>query len=343
MLPPEAGLPVVRRELTAAGRGTEVVVAGALGILEDERHATGGIEPQALDGPIAGRLERVSRANGIVVTTTLDPTAAGFLDDHRIDGTPVLPGVMGIEAFAEAAMVLLPGWQVIAIEDVDLLAPFKFYRDEPRTVETRVIVRDVGDVGDGTLVAECRLVGTRALPGQGDVETVHFTGRVRLAREATPPPAAAAAEAPERTPVGREAVYRIYFHGPAYRVLDRAYRVNGHVMGCFADALPPDLDHGSTQLAPRLIELCFQTAGVYELGTTGRLALPTHVDRVTRYAGAEEPGRLTAVVTPRKGGTDADVVDEHGRLRLRLEGYRTTELPGVPDAGALAPIQEAMR
>jgi Polyketide synthase dehydratase len=83
---------------------------------------------------------------------------------------------------------------------------------------------------------------------------------------------------------------------------------------------------------------------VWELGTAGRMALPTHVDRVTRFAGAEEPGRLWAVVTPRAGGdgTDADVIDEAGRVRVRLEGYRTIELPGGVDPDALAPIRTAM-
>jgi hypothetical protein len=42
---------------------------------------------------------------------------------------------MGMEGFAEAARMLLPGWHVVALEDVELLAPFKFYRDEPRTLE----------------------------------------------------------------------------------------------------------------------------------------------------------------------------------------------------------------
>jgi hypothetical protein len=72
------------------------------------------------------------------------------------------------------------------------------------------------------------------------------------------------------------------------------------------------------------------------------MALPTHVDRVIRYAGADDPGHLTAVVTPREDGVDAEVVDEQGRVRVRLEGYRTIELPGGVDAAALAPIAEAM-
>ena len=30
-------------------------------------------------------------------------------------------------------------------------------------------------------------------------------------------------------------------------------------------------------MAPRLLELCFQTAGVWELGTQGRMALPNAI------------------------------------------------------------------
>jgi Polyketide synthase dehydratase N-terminal domain len=185
------------------------------------------------------------------------------------------------------------------------------------------------------------------LPGQGETETRHFTGRVRLAREAPAAPTAAStpAERPEAA-VDRDAVYRVYFHGPAYQVLERAWRDDGHVVGAFSHDLPPQHEppERETEFVPRLIELCFQTAGVWELGTAGRMALPTHVDRVTRFAGADEPGRLWAVVTPRDGGdgTDAEVIDETGRVRVRLEGYRTIELPGAVDAEALAPIRTAI-
>ena len=97
------------------------------------------------------------------------------------------------------------------------------------------------DGGDGTLVADCRLVGRRELPGQGEQETVHFTGRVRLARQAPPAPDSdAPPEAGDREAVERDAVYRIYFHGPAYQVLERAYRHDGEVVGRLADDLPPD-------------------------------------------------------------------------------------------------------
>ncbi len=128
---------------------------------------------------MTGRLSAFLLHGGLVVETELDPKVQPFLFDHRIDGTPVLPGVMGIEAFAEAAAALVPGFRVAAVEDVDFLAPFKFYRDEPRTVRVEAILRPAGD----GVEAECRLVGRRTLPGQAEPqETVHFRARVRLER-----------------------------------------------------------------------------------------------------------------------------------------------------------------
>ena len=78
---------------------------------------------------------------GLVVETTLDPAEQPFLGDHQIEGTPVLPGVMGIEAFAEVAALPLPGWHPVEIEDVEFLAPCKFYRGEPRTLTVTATYR----------------------------------------------------------------------------------------------------------------------------------------------------------------------------------------------------------
>ncbi len=352
MLSPAEGVPVVGRELTATGPGGEVVVAGALGVLAEDHHPTGGLDPDSASEamtahrwPMTGRASSFTLAEGLTVLTELDPTDQAFLDDHRIEGIPVLPGAMGIEAFAEAAAALMPGWQVVALEDIELTAPFKFYRDEPRTVELQVLPRDRGD---GTLVADCRLVGSRSLP-QGEQREVHFTGRAVLARELSQPPdgEVAPGEDSENRGVGSEAIYRIYFHGPAYQVLERAWRCDGTVVGLLADDLPPDHQPAGepTQAAPRLIELCFQTAGVWELGTRGRMALPTHVDRITRFAQAGAPGTLVAIVTPREdeSSIDARVVDKQGHVRVLLEGYRTIELPGALDSDALEPIRTAMR
>ena len=118
---------------------------------------------------------------GLTIETTLDPGVQPFLYDHQIEGTPVLPGVMGIEAFAEAALRVLPGWHVDAVEDVNFLAPFKFYKSEPRTMTIEAEFHPEGDA----VVADCRLTGRRMLPNQAEPQiTTHFTARVRLTQQA---------------------------------------------------------------------------------------------------------------------------------------------------------------
>jgi NAD(P)-dependent dehydrogenase (short-subunit alcohol dehydrogenase family) len=351
MLPPDVGIPVVRNELTAGTRG-ELVVAGSLGMMAREFDETGGLDvsDEALaglkpTGVMVGRPSGFGIWSGLTVETTLDPAGQPFLDHHRIEGTPVLPGVMGVEGFAEAAALLFPDLKVADVEDVEFLIPFKFYRDEPRTFTIEAVYRADGD----DVVADCRLVGRRTLPGQATPqETVHFKARVRLtARTAEEAEAVTArVPVPNGGSVGAGDIYRIYFHGPAYQVMDRAWRDGDAVAGMFAGALPPNHrpEGMPTVMEPRLIELCFQTAGVGELGTRGRMALPLHVDRVRTLRHPETPDvPLYALAEPAENGTvEARVVDGEGNVYVTLTGYRTVELPGGVEAARLAPLRTAM-
>ena len=249
---------------------------------------------------MTGRIEELTAAGGVTVLTELDPNRQPFLFDHRIDGTPVLPGVMGMEGFAEVAAALLPGFRVVELDDVDLLAPFKFYRDEPRPVILRALMRDGGD---GTLLADCELIGRRELRGQGEQETRHFVGRARLARKAPAAPKARRPPTPARPASVTTAVYGVYFHGPAYQVLEQAWRDNGQLVGRFAGELPANHEPASqtTEIAPRLIELCFQTAGMWELGSVGPdgAANPRRPGRPLRAGKAEPPvGRRDSARRP---------------------------------------------
>ena len=304
MLPPEIGIPVVRREITAGGTGGEVVVAGSLGVMLDAPGREPGPSAVTDAGPMVGQVEAAS--DGVVVVTELDPTAQPFLHDHRIEGTPVLPGVMGMEAFAEAARLLAPGCEVAAIEDVEFLAPFKWYRDEPRRIE----VHASAVPQDDRVVATCRLVGRRTLPGQPEQVTTHFTGRVVLGPTATdlgtasPPSAAGPVASPDD-------IYRVFFHGPAYQVLAGVWRDGDTTVGELAAELPASHQGGSLVAAPRLVELCFQTAGVAELATDGS----------ARPAAAGEPA-AGGVWRVRSGGPLGRHDGGRGRRRRRRRPRR---------------------
>ena len=172
MLPPEAGIPLIRRELTSGGTRGEILIGQRLGLLLHEWDATGGLDLNAAaavvealspaPGPMIGKVASMAIHSGLTIETTLDPALQPFLHDHQIGGTPVLPGVMGIEAFVEAALVMLPGYHVEVVEDISFLAPFKFYRNQPRTVAVQTIISQQGSA----VVADCRLIGRRTLPNR---------------------------------------------------------------------------------------------------------------------------------------------------------------------------------
>ena len=176
------------------------------------------------------------------------------------------------------------------------------------------------------------LEGSRSLVGRTVPEvTTHFTGTVRLTTgavaERTQPPVAG----PDGRVVGSGAIYETYFHGPAYRVLRDAWRVDGVVLGRFAGGLPENHAPADapTLAVPRLVELAFQTAGLAEIAEVSRMGLPFGFDRLEL---PEPGGEVESVARAKRSGDglfDVDVTDGEGRVLVSLVGYRTAPLPGT--------------
>jgi hypothetical protein len=199
------------------------------------------------------------------------------------------------------------------------------------------------------------------LPGsEAPQRTVHFTGSVRLSRRSESDSGGqsllAVPVAEGRPALTPEQVYALYFHGPAYQVVGSAWRDDGGAVGRMAARLgdnhaPAD---APTVIGPRLVELCFQTAGLLEAGKESRLALPRYVDRlvlmpdergtVAQGPAADDAGNaFYALARPASapgGGFDCTVIDGGGRIVLRLDGYRTVPLPMSPPEDVVAPMRD---
>jgi len=147
---------------------------------------------------------------------------------------------------------------------------------------------------------------------------------------------------PNGSVVPGEVIYRTYFHGPAYRVLGRAWRSGDVAAGELAAGLPDNHSPAAAVLtaAPRLIELAFQTAGLIEIADHGRLGLPQGIDCVCfqQPAPAEAPG-IRAFAQLREGAYDVVVTDATGTPLLAVQGYRTAALSGTVDNAAFAPLR----
>lgn len=342
MLPPEAGIPMIRRELTSGDNRGEFVVAKSLGLMTREFDENGGLDPAkcVTDGTIM--TEKVSANglySGLTVQTELDPKKQPFLFDHQIGDTPVLPGVMGVEAMSEAAQLLFPGMYISSIEDVNFQSPFKFYKNEPRTVTVNVTYQKE----KSKIIAECRLTGSRKLHGQEEEQiTTHFTARIILQKSA---PKAVKVTAPAKAgtkKIASKDIYKLYFHGPAYQVLDVSWKTGKNVLGLLNKDLPANHipETQKTIAMPRLIELCFQTAGIVEMGAKSKMGLPSQIAQLSIYNNIDEKKKtLTAVVNEVKDDAfNAKVVDSTGNVYLELKGYKTMQLPDPIDDKLLKPL-----
>ena len=90
MLPPEIGIPVVRREIAAGGTGARSSSPAPSVRCSTRRDHRGALACRDAAGPMVGQID-AANGDGVVVETELDPAHQPFLDDHRIEGTPCCP------------------------------------------------------------------------------------------------------------------------------------------------------------------------------------------------------------------------------------------------------------
>jgi hypothetical protein len=90
---------------------------------------------------------------------------------------------------------------------------------------------------------------------------------------------------------------------------------------------------------PRLIEHCFQVAGVHQLGADGIMGLPAGVRSFRFLRQWDGKKKLFALVDKTEAGYHAVIADDQGQVYLELDGYTTAELPTQMEASLLEPFR----
>jgi hypothetical protein len=97
---------------------------------------------------------------------------------------------------------------------------------------------------------------------------------------------------------------------------------------------------------PMLLELCLQTAGIWEIGLTGTLSLPNSIGKVKLYRREINGEPIFAEVRLEERGEQlvfsSRVVDSTGRVYLEMENYQTAATPGVVSEPLRAPLQKLL-
>ena len=278
----------------------------------------------------------------VCLRRTFDPARDRGLDHHRIDGVPVLPGVLGVELMVQAAAAVR-GEAVRYLKDVAFAAPVKFFRDRPLDVDV-----EVEPTADGLRLSVCT---TFVGPGQSPQRRRHFTAEapdvIPARPEAAPAPLRSFGPVRAVAPLDRAAIYARYFHGPAFQVLADGPRLGDG--GIDADTEPAsgdwlaDWPNAAFASDPYVREAGFQAAGLHEMAEDGRMALPAGIAEL--WLGG---GRGAAQIAARRTGDGAQgasyVVQAtyaDGKTDV-MRGYHTVVLRPL-DAAALLPRARAAR
>ncbi len=323
----------------------ESVVAGNVGAID----ADGQVVEAAWDprlGKYQSRMdaapERFALLAGIESATAesvttrieMDQATQAYARDHAIDGVPYLPGVFGLEAFAETASLLAPeGTVCTTLADASFGVPVKQLKSRPAVSRITATRND-----DGTISCTLwsRMVGPDGVE-RGEPRT-HFAATVTFGDA---PAAKRTSEVPACTrDRDHDSIYPPFFHGPSFQVLRFAGPLDDESVGIGTTPEAPVLDGVTPQwhVHPLLVEALFQVCGLRTMTVDDRMSLPAAIERLDiLYTGAiEKDTRLWGRYSGRDDSGlyrfDAAACTEDGTVLLRMVQYGMVETGAVPGA-----------
>jgi NAD(P)-dependent dehydrogenase (short-subunit alcohol dehydrogenase family) len=160
IVPRAAGRKSMDQELSWGRKGEVEVLLGGIEVGRVPTTPVPKAPPAGVHGgfPLISTGANLSRlADGSVeLLRTLDPAHDLYLNDHRLDGKPVLPMAMALELMAEAAAAGWPDLQVVEMKDLQLLRGLVL-ENGPRPVW--VVARPLSSQGPAGMEVEVSLAG----------------------------------------------------------------------------------------------------------------------------------------------------------------------------------------
>ena len=253
-------------------------------------------------------------------------TSDPYLADHAIEGTPYVPGVMGIETFMETAYAL-SGQVPEGLKEVRFALPIKLLRNRPQAV------RVMGKIQDDGVYMEIESDFMNSKREKMGKTRLHFTAKTLSGFVSTWNEVKQAALAYIDVPlsVSNEEIYQKYFHGPSFQVLGGIMRVDENAcLAVYHTAPRAQWPDGQRPLLanPMLIEAAFQCCGFQDMTCLHKMTLPDGIAEVAVLNRSEAPRELF-LYGVNKGNTadgktlhDAYVFDAQGQVWVEVHGYR---------------------
>ena len=265
--------------------------------------------------PLIDEVDTDDLPRQLVASTRLDPTTDPFLTEHRIDGKPLLPLVVGLELLCEAAGHLAGRRMVGGLRDVIALDGLRFHGPDPKTAKTRAAQRDAGSVESVLFADVCTRDGRLV-----ERDRPYLTGTVDLDRAPAAPRAEPAPPVRDWHPVPYPKRSAKFYLGPPLRCLRKIQIGDDRAIGRIIAPAAVELasvhrDIAGWMLPSAALDACLYATGLlaWERVQSG-VSLPVRLGRVT-FGRSRAPGEQCHVETRFTGRAD-----NHGQFEFSLFG-----------------------
>ncbi len=310
-IPLKAGVKAFVEELVSPIEGaTHVIRTQELGALASEQIAI--LESDTtLIGLIKGD-------TGLTREATVS-SEIPYLDDHRISGTAVLPGVVGLCMMDEASRkTCRTDKEVSVFKAVEFNQAVRV----PDGRTTRVLLAPTSSQGEGGDWTLNRVfidpMGTTRVQSHFRARVSSTTSMGRAPKKNTPTKA---------ENWSHKDLYKKFFHGPAFQVLSEV-KANEKVGQ--AKIRNESLEMAAAPLPALLLEAAFQTVGACEV-SNGNMGLPHLAEevRALQTVSSKDGPFLVHVTKTKSGRFNGVVTGNNGKPVVILKGYKTVHAGNV--------------
>jgi acyl transferase domain-containing protein/NAD(P)H-dependent flavin oxidoreductase YrpB (nitropropane dioxygenase family)/NADP-dependent 3-hydroxy acid dehydrogenase YdfG len=283
----EMGRRLFRDELTHGNNSTVEIICGE-GPWEQREAANGEIRknsqaPGSIIGPLLGSAIVTTLPKGDqVVSVCLDANHA-YIQQHCIDGVPILPAAAALEIMAEAVCSLWRGWKVIEVRDCRLMKGVEM-KEYGRKLVVAISPPPYGS-SEGFEVS-ARL---QSKPGDGK-PLIHYQAVLRLEQQLP----SGFKQVPQLHSEKKLTVAKAYdewlFHGPCFQVIENIEGLSAAGARALIKGTRPAnwllsaaSDNNHWLFDPAVVDAAAQMAILWARIFRDETALPTRFGRVIRY------------------------------------------------------------
>jgi len=245
-----------------------------------------------------------------------------YLNDHRFNNVPFMPGVIGLELFAELSKIVQPEKKILEFVDVRFNSAITLKNDEPRKILTKIKFNVDEDE------AEASIESTRIKKDVKETK-LHFQTKIIFGQRE---------KENQKVPIlkkmpllNKQFIYQLLPHGSFFQVLSELNQIDKEVVAIcnFKREKHYGRIYKQFLVQPLTIEAGFQAIGLMDFILNSKAGLPSKIGKLTFYDSKDKPYYVKGwKKTHNKNGSlfDFIVMTKKGEVVLKIIDYQTVEI-----------------